>query len=155
MARTKYYHADEVAELLGITIDEVRVMLKIKNWRDTSWEEDGLLTWSNRVLKNLSAMIQLPKSKNQSSGTSRMKNMRRCMSSQMTNKYFVYVICDCTIKYIIYEFAFQCIINNHNSVYLSDFPLAFSTGYLAVFLANFSITISLTSNWYLSAIKNA
>ena len=31
MARTKYYHADEVAELLGITIDEVRVMLKIKN----------------------------------------------------------------------------------------------------------------------------
>lgn len=30
MARTKYYHADEVAELLGITIDEVRVMLKNK-----------------------------------------------------------------------------------------------------------------------------
>ena len=30
MARTKYYHADEVAELLGFTIDEVRVMLKNK-----------------------------------------------------------------------------------------------------------------------------
>ena len=30
MARTQYYHADEVAELLGITIDEVRVMLKNK-----------------------------------------------------------------------------------------------------------------------------
>ena len=30
MTRTKYYHADEVAELLGITIDEVRVMLKNK-----------------------------------------------------------------------------------------------------------------------------
>lgn len=28
MARTKYYHADEVAELLGITLDEVRSMLK-------------------------------------------------------------------------------------------------------------------------------
>ena len=28
MARTKYYHADEVAELLGITTDEVRGMLK-------------------------------------------------------------------------------------------------------------------------------
>ena len=30
MARNKYYHADEVAKLLGITIDEVRVMLKNK-----------------------------------------------------------------------------------------------------------------------------
>jgi len=30
MARTKYYHADEVAELLGITTDEVRGMLKRK-----------------------------------------------------------------------------------------------------------------------------
>lgn len=30
MARTKYYHADEAAELLGITIDEVRAMLSRK-----------------------------------------------------------------------------------------------------------------------------
>lgn len=30
MARTKYYHADEVAELLGLTTDEVRGMLKRK-----------------------------------------------------------------------------------------------------------------------------
>lgn len=30
MARTKYYHADEVAQLLGLTTDEVRSMLKRK-----------------------------------------------------------------------------------------------------------------------------
>ena len=43
----------------------------------------------------------------------------------------------------------------NKSVYLSDFPLAFSMGYLYAFVLIFSATISKGSNWCFSASKNA
>lgn len=78
MARTKYYHADEVAELLCITIDEVRVMLKNKELKGHKLGRRWLIDMEQPCFEKLVSNDSITKSKNQSFGTSRTKNMRRC-----------------------------------------------------------------------------
>ena len=63
MARTKYYHADEVAELLGFTIDEVCVMLKNKELKGHKLGRRWLIDMEQPCFENLSVMVQLPKAR--------------------------------------------------------------------------------------------
>ena len=51
--RTKYYHADEVAELLGVTTDEVRGMLKRNELKGHKLGRRWLIDMKQPVLENI------------------------------------------------------------------------------------------------------
>ena len=51
--RTKYYHADEVAELLGVTTDEIRGMLKRNELKGHKLGRRWLIDMKQPVLENI------------------------------------------------------------------------------------------------------
>ena len=54
MARTKYYHANEVAELLGITLDEVRSMLKNNDLKGHKLGRRWLIDMNQPIFEHIS-----------------------------------------------------------------------------------------------------